>query len=125
MNGPHRSTPVDDEKRLRYTESAPMPFVLARVGAAVLLLFALGRNPYDFYTIMRWIVFGVCAYGAFTEFDRKRTIWAWTFVIIAVAFNPIAPARLSRETWAPIDMLAAGILIASVIAGRKVKEIGR
>ena len=102
-----------------------MVFMFARVGAAVLLLVALGRNAYDFYTIMRWIVCGVCAYGAFSEFDRKQTVWAWTFVIMAVAFNPIAPVRLSRETWAPIDVLAAGILIASVFASRKAKEIRR
>jgi hypothetical protein len=102
-----------------------MAFVFARVGAAVLLLFALGRNPYDFYTIMRWIVCGVSAYGAFTEFERKRSAWPWTFVIIAIAFNPIAPVRLSRETWAPIDVLVAGILIGSVVANRKAKEIRR
>jgi hypothetical protein len=102
---------------------AHMAFTLARVGAAVLLLVAVGRNAYDFYTIMRWIVCGVSAYGAFVEFERKRTGWAWTFAIMAVAFNPIAPVRLSRETWAPIDVLAAGILVASVVARRKAKEI--
>ena len=102
-----------------------MAFTLARLGAAVLLLVAVSRNAYDFYTIMRWIVCGVSAYGAFVEFERKRTTWAWTFVIMAVAFNPIAPVRLSRETWAPIDVLAAGILVASVVASRKAKEIRR
>jgi hypothetical protein len=97
-----------------------MAFTLARLGAAALLLIAVGRNhPYDFYTIMRWVVCGVCTYGAFVEFERSRPTWAWLFVIVAVAFNPIAPVRLSRETWAPIDVLAAGILVASVIATRK------
>lgn len=98
-----------------------MAFTLARLGAAGLLLLALGRNPYDFYTIMRWAVSGVCTYGAFVEFGRGRSTWAWLFVIMAVAFNPIVPVRLSRETWAPIDVFAAGILVASVVAGRKIK----
>ena len=102
-----------------------MAFVLARVGAAVLVLFALGRNPYDFYTIMRWIVCGVSAYGAYTKFERNPPAWAWTFVIMAVAFNPIVPLRLSRETWAPIDVVAASILIASVVVGRRAKEVQR
>lgn len=41
-----------------------MPFMLARLGATALPLVALGRNPYDFYTILRWVVCGVCSYGA-------------------------------------------------------------
>ena len=68
-----------------------MTFTLARVGAAVMLLVALGRNPYDFYTLMRWAVCGVCVYGAYLEFERKRLAWGWVFAIMAIAFNPIAP----------------------------------
>ena|SRR6266516_3609427 len=100
-----------------------MVFALARLGAAAMLLFALGRNAYDFYTIMRWVVCGVCAYGAFNEFERKRPAWGWLFAVVAVAFNPIAPVHLSRETWAPIDCLAAGILIVSLFANRRTKEV--
>lgn len=96
-----------------------LPFKLARVVAAVLLLVAIGQNPYDFYTIMRWIVCGVSAYGAYREFERKRAGWAWTFVVLAVTFNPISPVHLSRETWAPIDVVSAGILIGSVLMDRK------
>lgn len=96
-----------------------MPFMFARLGAAALLLVALGRNSYDFYTIMRWVVCGVCSYGAFVEFGRNRSTWAWLFVIMAVAFNPIVPVRLSRETWAPIDAIGAAFLVASVLASRK------
>jgi len=98
-----------------------MAFTLARLGAAALLLLALGRNPYDFYTLMRWIVCGVCSYGAFVEFGRNRATWAWLFVISAVAFNPLVPVRLSRGTWAPIDVLGAGFLVASVLVDRKAK----
>ena len=99
-----------------------MAFTLARLGAAGLLLLALGRNPYDFYTITRWVVCGVCSYGAFVEFERNRSTWAWLFVIMAVAFNPIVPVRLSRETWAPIDGLGVGFLVASVLVDRKAKK---
>ena len=84
-----------------------------------MLLVAVGKNPYDFYTIMRWIVCGVCGYVAFVEFGRNRSMWAWLFVVIAVAFNPIVPVRLSRETWAPIDVVAAGVLVVSTLLDRK------
>jgi hypothetical protein len=102
-----------------------MALIFARVGSAILLLVALGRNPYDFYTIMRWIVCGVSVYSVFVEFERKRTAWAWAFVVMGMGFNPIAPVHLSRETWAPIDAIAAGILIMSVIVSRRTKEMRR
>lgn len=96
-----------------------MPFLLARIGAAVLLLVAIGPLPYDFYTIMRWVVCAVSAYGAYREFGRKRVGWAWTFVVLGVTFNPISPVYLSRETWAPLDAVSACILIGSVLMERK------
>ena len=101
------------------TERSHVGFTLVRLGAAGLLLVAVGKNPYDSYTIMRWIVCGVCGYVALVEFGRKRSIWAWLFVVVAVAFNPIVPVRLSRETWAPIDVLAAGVLVVSTVLDRK------
>src|SRR5437879_4273337 len=92
-----------------------LALVVTRLGAVVMLLLALGRHPYDFYTIMRWMVCGVCAYAAYTEFQRKHPTWGWALTIIAVAFNPIATLRLRRDTWTPIDLAVAGILLFSVI----------
>ena len=67
------------------TERSHVGFTLVRLGAAGLLLVAVGKNPYDSYTIMRWIVCGVCGYVALVEFGRNRSMWAWLFVVIAVA----------------------------------------
>jgi hypothetical protein len=106
-------------RRRRDWLTGQVGFTLARLGAATMLIVGLGRNAYDFYTIMRWVVCGVSAYGAYLEFERKRQAWAWVFAIMSIAFNPIAPVHLSRETWAPIDCIAAGILVVSVFTGRK------
>ena len=100
-----------------------MAFVFVRLGTAAMLLAALGDHSYDFYTILRWVVCGVSAYGAFTEFERKRKAWGWAFAIAAVAFTPVAPVHLSRETWAPIDCLTAGIFAGSVLTTRGTKEL--
>lgn len=39
--------------------------------------------------------------------ELEKSGWAWVFGIIALLFNPIIPVHLSREIWAPIDIMAA------------------
>jgi len=73
-----------------------MPFMRARLGAAALLLMALGRNSYDFYTIMRWMVCGVCSYGAVLEFGRDRSIWAWPFWARRSESRPFAARKVGH-----------------------------
>ena len=76
--------------RFREGGGGDLMFTIARLAAAAMLLAALGKNAYDFYTIMRWAVCGVFSYGAYIEFERKRQAWGCLFVVMAVAFNPIA-----------------------------------
>jgi arginine exporter protein ArgO len=40
--------------------------------------------------------------------------WAWTLVPLAILFNPIAPIHLSRETWRPLDIAAAVVMVLAV-----------
>jgi hypothetical protein len=88
--------------------------ILAKLIAAVMLFAALGRHPYDFYTLLRWIACGVCAYTAFQAVESKRIGWLWIFVIAAIVLNPIAPLHLKRETWAIVDAAAAVLLLLSI-----------
>ena len=92
-----------------------MVFLLSRIVAAAFLVLGLGRWPYDFYTIMRWVVSGVSAYAAYTSVQQSRQNWSGIFVVLALAFNPVFPVHLSRDTWAPIDVLAAVILLVSAV----------
>lgn len=94
-----------------------MAFVAARAVAAILLFVAVGDLPYDFYTILRWIVCGVSAYGAMLAHERKADGWLWTFGVIAAFFNPFLPVRLSREMWAPIDIATGLVLLGSLRSG--------
>jgi len=87
---------------------------LARLGAAVLLLWALDRHPYGYYTLLRWIVCAVSGYAVLESVEMERRRWAITFVILALLFNPLIPVRLDRGTWGGVDVAAALILTASV-----------
>ncbi len=88
--------------------------IVAKLIAAVMLFAALGRHPYDYYTLLRWIACGVCAFTAFQSMQSKKTGWLIIFVIAAVMLNPVAPIHLKRETWAFVDAAAAVLLLVSI-----------
>ncbi len=88
--------------------------ILAKLLAAGMLFAALGRHGYDFYTLLRWIACGVCAYTAFQASLTKRNGWLWIFAILALILNPIVPLHFKRETWALVDVAAAVLLLVSI-----------
>jgi hypothetical protein len=77
--------------------------------------FAPSLRHYDYYTLLRWIACGVCAYTAFQAMQSKRTGWLFVFIIAALVLNPVAPLRLKRETWAIVDAAAAVLLLVSIV----------
>lgn len=79
--------------------------------AALLLFFALGQHPYSYFQILRVLVTVCAAYNAYACFNSSAKGWAWVFVVIAILFNPIAPIYLSRDTWAPLDVIAGIIFM--------------
>ncbi len=71
---------------------------MAKLIAAVMLFAALGRHSYDYFTLLRWISCGVCAFTAFQAAEAKKNGWLWLLTITALILNPIVPLRLKRET---------------------------
>jgi uncharacterized protein (DUF983 family) len=67
------------------------------------------------------VVCGTSAYGAFKSVELGKSGWAWVLGIIVLLFNPIIPVHLSREIWAPIDVISALIFILSIFTIRRVK----
>lgn len=65
------------------------------------------------------MVCGTAAYGAFKSVELEKSGWAWILGIIALLFNPIIPVHLSREIWAPVDVMAALIFVVSIFTIRK------
>jgi len=94
---------------------ADLGIIIAKLIAAVMLFAALGRHPYDYYTLLRWVACGVCAYTAFQAVQIKKFGWLWIFVITALVLNPIAPLRVKRDTWAIVDAAAAVLLLLSIV----------
>jgi hypothetical protein len=76
------------------------------VGAA--LLIAMMHLPYGYYTFTRILTCGFCTLIAVLSFrGAAGKTWAVVFIVIAIAFNPFIPLRLSRFTWPYLDLGAA------------------
>lgn len=90
-----------------------MTYKIASYCCATLLLFALGNWTYGFYTFLRIAVCLTAAAGAFQALSADRSGWGIALSAVAILFNPIIPVYLDRATWAPIDVVCAGILVVS------------
>ena len=94
---------------------ANLGIIIAKLVAAVMLFAALGRHTYDYYTLLRWIACGVCAFTAFQAAQSKKFGWLFVFIITALVLNPISPLRFKRDTWAIVDAAAAVLLLVSIV----------
>lgn len=76
---------------------------------AVALLIALAPLPYGYYTLMRIVVCGAAAFIAYSVYQRQGKVSVWVLVMggMVLLFNPLIPIHLSREIWAPIDVISA------------------
>lgn len=90
-------------------------------GPAALSLLALIDMPYGYYMFLRLVVCLSAAAIAVSTW-RTATLWAAAFATLALLFNPIFRVHLDRETWQPINVVAAVLYIAhwSLLARRQV-----
>ena len=101
---------------------ARRPHAVPSVIATILLFAAIGKWPYDYYKIMRWVVCAAAVLIAFSGF-RWRQFWAtWLFGILAVMFNPLVPVHFSKATWQWIDSVAAVLFLISAAMVHKPKR---
>ncbi len=91
-------------------------FIIFRLIAVAMLFWALGRHAYGYYVVLRWVVCGAGIATAILASGLKKTGWLWIFVSVAVLFNPILPVHLNRDTWTLLDVAAAILILASVVA---------
>ena len=80
---------------------------------AVMLVVALAKLPYGYYTLLRLVV-TVCATVIAFDIYKRDAVSAWfcAFVGMALLFNPLIPVHLTRGIWAPIDLACAGVFLA-------------
>jgi hypothetical protein len=103
------------------------PYIWATVGlyiawltAAVLLVSAaIGRHPYSFYTLLRWICCPIFAYSAFAAHEKNRVLWVWVFGTLAALYNPLFRVHLDRSTWIGVNWFTVvAIVVAAVFFWR-------
>jgi hypothetical protein len=98
------------------------PHIIPALIAALILFGALGRWPYGYYQLLRFVVCGVGAYVAYLAYNWQK-IWAvWLFGFIALLFNPLIVIHLSRELWQPIDFICAVLFIIVTFVLKKSEE---
>lgn len=90
--------------------------IAIRVIAVLALIVALGPNPYSYYMLLRDFVCIVTVYLALTANKARQTGWLWSFIGIAVLFNPFLPVYLERSTWTAIDLITACIFLVSLFS---------
>ena len=101
------------------TTKTQRPHLIPALIAAALLLGALADLPYGYYQLLRFVVCGVGVYVAYAAYSWQK-IWAvWVFGFVALLFNPLAPIRLSREIWQPIDVACAILFVVTTIVLRE------
>ena len=88
--------------------------IIAKLIAAAMLFAALGRQTYDYYTLVRCVACGVAGFTAFQAAQIKKFGWLFVFAIAAVMLNPIAPLHLKRVTWGFVDATVAMLLLVSI-----------
>ncbi len=60
----------------------------------------------------------LAGYVAWRMYQAQRLPLAVLFVAAAILFNPIAPIRFQRGTWATLDLAGAGLfLFAAYLTG--------
>lgn len=72
---------------------------------AVLLFLGVFPLPYDYYMLLRVIIF----ISALYLMSQNKNEWLYIFLGIAILFNPVLPIYLSKGVWIPIDIVV-GIL---------------
>lgn len=73
--------------------------------SVAMLFLAVLSWPYGYYNFLRLIVAGSAIYYAYVANGIKKESWMWVFIVSAILFNPLIPVRLTREMWAPINII--------------------
>jgi hypothetical protein len=91
-------------------------FKVFQLITVALLFWAVAPNPYDYYTLLRFIVCPVSAYAAYKSYKVGNGPWVWALGVSAVLFNPILKVHLQRETWSVLNVIFGLITLASIFA---------
>lgn len=88
--------------------------------SGIFLLLAIPSGwPYDFYILLRWVIFISSAIVAWGFYKSKLPAWIFIFGAIAFLFNPILPIHLTKSDWVPIDLISSFLFFLAAFATKK------
>ncbi|HKQ47081.1 MAG TPA: DUF6804 family protein [Phycisphaerae bacterium] len=90
-------------------------FAVAAVCVAMLLI-AMGRQPYSYYQFLRWIVCASSLWFLLYAIRLKALGIALVLGLLAVTYNPLAPIRFGRGTWAVVNVVSALAIAVSAMS---------
>ncbi|CAM1358403.1 conserved membrane hypothetical protein [Tenacibaculum sediminilitoris] len=71
---------------------------------AIALFLAVTTLPIKYYNVLRIVVFIRCSLVIFNE--KIKSYWKWSFISVALLFNPILPIYLYvKSYWILLDVL--------------------
>lgn len=72
-------------------------------------------HNYNYFILLKWVVFATSAWAAVLEGEKKRTFSVIVFCAVAVIHNPFMRFHFDRETWLVIDGVSALWLLFKAI----------
>ena len=77
---------------------------------SALSLIALLPMPYGYYIFLRIAVTGLGGITAYLRYTSGKRDWMlWSFVAVAILFNPFIPIHLTKEIWMVFNVMTAGL----------------
>jgi hypothetical protein len=89
------------------------PSILLRIITALLLIGALAKCPYGYYTFLRLFTCGTGIYCAYLAKKHSSDKWLLIFAFVAILFNPFLPIKLGRSLWTILDIVTAIFMLIS------------
>src|SRR5260370_13842952 len=91
------------------------------VAPALLLLIAVWRLPYGYYTFTRIVTCGASVLIAVAGMQERAVVQTLTILLLAIAvlFNPFIPFHLNRSVWFYLDLGAATAFLGHLVLVRQ------
>lgn len=91
-----------------------MPQRLLNFTISILLLIAISKMPYGYYTFLRIIVTGYSVFLVWHFYKKNVEFWMYLFIGIAVLFNPFIIVSFPKNIWATIDLVTAILFLINI-----------
>lgn len=89
------------------------------ISSIMLLICLIEGLPYGYFNLLRLVVCGTSVFNVI-QFDKdENKMLYWTFIFIAILFNPLIPVHLDRDLWVVVDIVC---VVPMSIAAFKLKK---